>query len=149
VVVGDVAGDKIAAVVQNGRPQGGMPPFPFSQQQILELAAFLHAQKAKADLNPGGRRGVEAADLQSGNVEAGKRYFNGTGTCSSCHSPAGDLAGIARRYSPLELEERMLYPGKSARTCTIPRKRHILACHDSYRHGRPGRDRDRRPLLSG
>ncbi len=28
----------------------------------------------------------------------------------NCHSPTGDLAGIASRYQGLELEEQMLYP---------------------------------------
>lgn len=113
LVSGDVAGDKIGPMVRDGRPQSGMPPFPVSQQQILELAAFLQKRRADAELHPGGRRGVDIADLQSGNAEAGKRYFNGVGRCAFCHSPTGDLSGVATRYSPLELEERMLYPGTS------------------------------------
>ena len=113
LVEGDVAGDKIGPVTRNGRPEKGMPPFQLSQQQILQLASFIHYQKTKADSQQGGRRGVDAADLQTGNVEAGKKYFNGSGACSSCHAPTGDLAGVGKRYPPLELEERMLYPGQS------------------------------------
>jgi cytochrome c oxidase cbb3-type subunit III len=30
--------------------------------------------------------------------------------CSACHSPTGDLAGIATRYQGLALLQRMLYP---------------------------------------
>ena len=63
---------------------------------------------------PGGRRGVEVSDLQTGNVEAGRQYFNGAGTCSTCHSPTGDLAGIADRRKGLDLLERMLYPSPRA-----------------------------------
>ena len=58
----------------------------------------------------GNRKGVDTADLQTGNVEAGKRYFNGAGTCSKCHSEARDLAGIASRYQGLKLEQQMLVP---------------------------------------
>ncbi len=119
LVTSDVRGNKIGPVVRNGRPATGMPAFKFSLPEITALSAFLHAQKKKADAHPGGRRGVSVADLQTGNVEAGKQYFNGAGTCSSCHSPTGDLAGIATRYKGLELEKRMLYPRFAKATVTV------------------------------
>ncbi len=107
----DVDGDKIGPVVRNGRPDKGMPPFDRSDDQIASLVAFIHTQQQNnAGKRIGGRKGVDAADLQTGNVEAGKRYFNGAGGCATCHSPAGDLAGIASRYQGLELEKQMLYP---------------------------------------
>jgi cytochrome c oxidase cbb3-type subunit 3 len=119
LVASDVRGNKIGAVVLTGRPATGMPAFKLSPQEISELAAFLHAQKIKADSRPGGRRGVEVSDLQTGNVEAGRQYFNGAGTCSTCHSPTGDLAGLARRLRGLDLEKRMLYPRDAPATVTI------------------------------
>ncbi len=48
-------------------------------------------------------------DLETGNAEAGMRYFNGAGGCAKCHSPSGDLAGIASKFQGLELLKRMLY----------------------------------------
>jgi cytochrome c oxidase cbb3-type subunit III len=119
LVASDVRGNKIGAVVLNGRPATGMPAFKLSPQEISELAAFLHAQKIKSDSRPGGRRGVDVRDLQTGNVESGKQYFNGAGTCSTCHSPTGDLAGVARRLRGLELEKRMLYPHNAPATVTV------------------------------
>ena len=71
---------------------------------------FIHDQKKKAETRKGGRRGVDVADLQTGNVQAGLKYFNGEGGCSSCHSPTGDLAGVAKRFEGLKLEQRLLYP---------------------------------------
>ena len=84
--------------------------------------AFIKAREAAAAAMAGGRRGVAVEDLQTGNVESGKSYFNGAGGCAKCHSPTGDLAGIAKRYEGLRLEERMLYPrdAKSAVTVTLP-----------------------------
>ncbi len=75
----------------------------------------------KATSQKGGRRGVDVADLQTGNVEAGKQYFNGAGGCTKCHSATGDLSGIAKRYEGLQLEQRMLYPrgAKSYVTVTL------------------------------
>jgi cytochrome c oxidase cbb3-type subunit 3 len=110
LVAEDVDGNKIAPVVRNGRPDKGMPRFDRSDQQIASLVAFIHPQQTLALTRNGGRRGVDVADLQTGNAEAGKRYFTGDGGCAACHSPTGDLAGIASRFRGLELEEQMLYP---------------------------------------
>jgi cytochrome c oxidase cbb3-type subunit 3 len=109
-------------VVLHGRPDKGMPAFNFSAEQITNLAAFIHAQQTKAMAQSGKRKGVDVSDLQTGNVEAGKAYFNGAGGCATCHSPTGDLAGIASRYEGLQLEERMLYPKdvKNKVTVTLP-----------------------------
>jgi cytochrome c oxidase cbb3-type subunit III len=115
----DVRGDKIGDVIRNGRPQKGMPRFSLSEQDIIALVAFIHHQRNEAEAHPGARRRVDVSDLQTGNVEAGKQYFNGAGKCSSCHSPTGDLAGIARRYQGLKLERRMLYPEKAAAKVTV------------------------------
>ncbi|MGA8026130.1 MAG: c-type cytochrome [Bryobacteraceae bacterium] len=115
----DARGNKIGVVIRNGRPEKGMPRFSLSDQQIDALVAFIHDQKTKADSEQGGRRGVDVSDLQTGNPEAGKRYFTGAGGCSSCHSVTGDLANIAKRYEGLKLEERMLYPAEAVATVTV------------------------------
>lgn len=122
LVLTDQAGDKISEVVRDGRPQKGMPSFNFSSDQLASLAAFIHSQAAKAQALNGRRRGVDPTDLQTGNAELGKQYFYGAGGCSRCHSPTGDLVGIASRYAGLRLEEQMLYPrdAKSRVTVTLP-----------------------------
>jgi cytochrome c oxidase cbb3-type subunit 3 len=109
-------------VVRDGRPEKGMPRFTVSESDMAALVAFIHDQKLKAEALVGGRRGVDVADLQTGNVEAGKLYFNGAGKCSGCHSPTGDLAGVAKRFEGLKLEERMLYPrgAKAKVSVTLP-----------------------------
>ncbi|MGA9801020.1 MAG: c-type cytochrome [Terriglobales bacterium] len=119
LVAADMRGEKIAPVVLNGRLENGMPPFKLAPPQIADLVAFLHEQKKKVDAHPGGRRGVAVSDLQTGDAEAGKQYFNGAGSCSTCHSPTGDLAGVARRHRGLELEKRMLYPRDAVATVTV------------------------------
>jgi cytochrome c oxidase cbb3-type subunit 3 len=121
LVMADVEGDKIGVVVRNGRPDKGMPRFDFSVQQIASLTAFIHSQREIALTKKGGRRGVDVSDLQTGSIAAGKQYFGGAGGCASCHSPTGDLAGIASRYKGLALEEQMLYPKhpKSRVTVTL------------------------------
>jgi mono/diheme cytochrome c family protein len=119
LVSSDVGGDQIALVVRNGRPDNKMPKFNLSDAEMIDLVKFIHAEAKLAASRPGGRRGVDVADLQTGNVAAGKAYFDGPGRCSSCHSPTGDLAAVASRYQGLQLEERMLYPRDAKDTITV------------------------------
>ncbi len=87
-----------------------MPRFDHSDDEIASLVAFIHTRQNEARNKAGGRKGVDASDLQTGSADAGKQYFNGAGGCATCHSPTGDLAGIASRLQGLQLEEQMLYP---------------------------------------
>jgi len=140
LVLADRDGSNVAAIVRSGRPDNKMPSFNFSTQEMTSLTAFIHQQVIKANTKKGGRRGVEVADLQTGNVEAGKQYFNGAGGCSKCHSATGDLAGIALRHEGLDLERRMLYPrdAKSTVTVTLPEGKKItgtLAYLDEFTVG--------------
>lgn len=117
LVAEDVGGDKIGAVVRNGRPEKGMPRFSLPEDDIAALVAFIHTAKNRADSQVGGRRGVDVADLQTGNAERGKQYFEQH--CASCHSATGDLAGIANRFQGLKLEERFLYPENARATVEV------------------------------
>src|SRR5579864_6637477 len=121
LVTSDVDGNNIGPVVRNGRPDKGMSRFDLSDDEIASLVAFIHTQQDNALTKKGGRKGVDVSDLQTGNVDAGRQFFNGAGGCANCHTPTGDLAGIASRYQGLELEERMLYPkhAKSRVTVTL------------------------------
>jgi cytochrome c oxidase cbb3-type subunit 3 len=108
LVAADVRGDKLAPMVRNGRVDKGMPGFNLNDGDMAAVVAFIHDAKAKAESLTGGRRAVDLADLQTGNAEAGRTYFNST--CSKCHAPTGDLKGVASRLQGLPLLQRMLYP---------------------------------------
>ena len=110
LVAEDTRGDKIGPLLRTGRPDQGMPAFNLSDADRDAIVAFIHDQKTKFEALGGGRRSVDAADLATGDAAAGRRYFNGAGGCSGCHSPTGDLAGVATRYQGLTLLQRMLYP---------------------------------------
>jgi cbb3-type cytochrome c oxidase subunit III len=140
IVLGDKDGSAISAVVREGRIEKKMPAFNFSNSELMSLVAFIRVRVTAAASSKGGRRGVEVADLQTGNVVAGKQYFNGAGDCSTCHSPTGDLAGIANRFQGLRLEERMLNPGNEADkvTVTLPSGETVsgkVAYHDEFTIG--------------
>jgi len=82
--------------------------FTFTEQQLRDLSQFL-----TASVNGILRSGYNAqpTDLLSGDSKAGEAYFNGAGGCGKCHSSTGDLAGIAKRYSPSALQQKFLFPG--------------------------------------
>src|SRR5260370_30761193 len=96
-----------------------MPAMPLSDAQILDVAAFLHARLAEAARSSSVPKVYPVEKLLTGNAEAGKTFFNGTGGCTKCHSVTGDLAGVAGKHSPIELEALMLYPGGKHRTAAI------------------------------
>jgi cytochrome c oxidase cbb3-type subunit 3 len=111
LVAHDVKGDKIGEVIRLGRPDKGMPAMTLTDQQVMDIAAFLHACAAEA-LNSGdvpSKYPVEK--LLTGDADAGKAFFNGAGGCKNCHSATGDLSAIATKYPPVELQSHMLYPG--------------------------------------
>lgn len=123
VVAHDVKGDQLGQVIRQGRPDKGMPPMQLSDQQVSDIAAFLHA-RALESLNSAEVPKVYPVEkLLSGNAAAGKAYFEGAGGCTKCHSVTGDLAGVAKKLSPMDLEARMLYPEKQhhvTATVTLP-----------------------------
>ena len=110
LVAHDVKGDQIGDVIRRGRPDKGMPPLPMTDEQAADIAAFLHARTTEAVESSGIPRAYPVEKLLTGNADAGKAFFNGPGGCKNCHSPTGDLVAIANKYSPMELEARMLYP---------------------------------------
>ena len=48
-----------------------------------------------------------------GDAKAGEAYFQAH--CANCHSPTGDLAHVAKKYEPVALQSRFLYPQNSNR----------------------------------
>jgi hypothetical protein len=106
LVLHDDKGDKIGPVILNGRPQKGMPKFSMTPTQIADISAFLHFQIE----HKGDRHTYEIHNIATGDPKAGEAYFNGTGKCNSCHSPTGDLAGVATKYDAVTLQSRFLYP---------------------------------------
>ena len=111
VVSSDNNGETIGGVMRSGRPDKGMPSFgSLGDAQILNIVAFIHAKQDQAMSQSGNRKGVDEADLHTGDAATGKQYFEGAGGCTKCHSATGDLAGVASRYNGLRLEMQMLYP---------------------------------------
>lgn len=104
-VLHDEHGSVIAGIVSHGRTERGMPAFPsFTAGQLRDIAEFLHS-RVEAAAN---RFGYKLLNVVTGNAPAGKEFFEQH--CANCHSPEKDLAHIAKRYEPADLQAQFLYP---------------------------------------
>ena len=111
LVLNDKNGELIAAVVQNGRPDKGMPKFDLSLEEIASIAAFIHSMPV------GGRAETTGVvDPLVGDAKAGEAYFNGPGKCAGCHSVSGDLTGIGAKYSDVRALQGAMLSGGAAVT---------------------------------
>lgn len=115
----DVDGNLIGQVVHNGRPEKGMPAFPNETDvQIRAIAAFLHNQAhLAATAYARGPGDYPISKLLVGNATEGKRYFEAK--CVACHSVNRDLAHIATKYKPIDLQSRIAYPAGLKPTVTV------------------------------
>ena len=103
-------GVQLGAFLKVGRPERRMPPVPLSDAEVADLSAFLRSIAAPP-ARGGGRNVINAVVV--GDAAAGERYFNGSGRCSTCHSPSGDLKGIGSRLSVAAIQGRIVYPRDS------------------------------------
>jgi mono/diheme cytochrome c family protein len=86
--------------------------FDFSADQLADLSQFL-TREVNGILRSGYSN--RPTNLLSGDAQAGEAFFNGTGGCNKCHSPTGDLAGIATRFDPATLQQRFVFPQEVGR----------------------------------
>jgi mono/diheme cytochrome c family protein len=106
IVLDDENGKTIGPVILRGRPDKGMPRFPYSAQQIADISNFLHnAINSAID-----RDGYRILNIVTGDARLGKAYFEGAGQCVSCHSVDKDLKGIGGKYEPVTLQGKILQP---------------------------------------
>jgi len=119
----DVNGNLIGEVVRNGSPDKGMPAFQLPDSDIKAIAAFLHAEaKLAASVTQRTPSEYPLEKLLVGNAEVGKAYFGGAGKCAECHSITGDLAHIASKYKPFDLQTRIVFPSGAKPTVTVMEK---------------------------
>jgi cytochrome c oxidase cbb3-type subunit III len=104
-------GSQIGPFLKKGHPmQSGRSGSSITDDQARDLAQFLK-QRLYDTLNRGpGNSGNPAPNIVTGDAAAGAAYFNGAGKCNSCHSPTGDLAGIASRFDAVTVQQRFLFP---------------------------------------
>ena len=106
IVLDDRNGELIAPIVQNGRADRGMPKFAFGADQVADIAAFVHTYRAAGY----DESREKPPSILVGDATAGQAFF--AATCAACHSPTGDLAGIATKIADEKLlQQTWLMPG--------------------------------------
>ena len=104
IVLDDQNGERVAPIVRSGRP--GMPKFTLSDDQVKDVAAFIHSFRA-AGYDESRNR---PPSIIVGDAKAGEAFFNAR--CASCHSPGGEIRGIASRIPDERLlQQTWLMPG--------------------------------------
>jgi cytochrome c oxidase cbb3-type subunit III len=114
LVLSDQDAELIAPVVKNGRPGTLMLPLPIADADIKAIAAYLHGLQAQGT-NQGGPPPGPPVELNIllGDANAGEKYF--AAKCSTCHSAAADLQGLATRVpDPKTLQNLWVSGGRAA-----------------------------------
>jgi len=79
--------------------------FTFAAGQVSDVAAFVHSFRVSS--RDVGR--MRPSTIVVGDARAGEVYFKSH--CGSCHSPTGDLKGVASRFAdPRTLQQTWLLP---------------------------------------
>lgn len=107
LVLNDQEGELMRPIIREGRSTPGvsaMPPLALSDDDIRAVADYIHSVLATARGQGAPPPGPPVElDILVGNAAAGRAYFQAR--CASCHSPTGDLQGIASRIAdPKELQ---------------------------------------------
>src|SRR5947209_7599483 len=96
VALSDRDGELIVPIIQGSRVNMGMPAIQMSPEDAKAVAAYV-----RSVMETIGRQGtppsvgVAPVSVLVGNASEGQAFF--AAKCSGCHSPTGDLQGIATR----------------------------------------------------
>src|SRR5436190_10612898 len=110
VVLSDQKGELILPIVHGARAERGMPALPLGEDDVTAVAEYIHSVAATGR-NQGAPPPSEAPppDPIVGDASAGEVYFKAK--CSSCHSPTGDLQGLASRITAAKALQNGWFPG--------------------------------------
>lgn len=98
--------DSVRALIRNGIPDAGMPPFNVPEPELSQLVAFVRSRVTPA-----------RESMPPGDALAGSAFFFGEGHCAQCHSMHGrggvtgpDLSNIGEELTLAEIERSLRNP---------------------------------------
>jgi cytochrome c oxidase cbb3-type subunit III len=107
VALSDQDGELIVPIIQGARQAMGMPRIPLSIDDSKTVAAYVRSVLETIGAAGAPPEAQKPLNIVTGNAVEGEAYFNLK--CKSCHSPQGDLQGIASRVnSPKALQNLWL-----------------------------------------
>lgn len=110
VALTDQHGELIIPIIQGSRVAQGMPNIGLNNEDAGAVAAYVRSVIGTigSQGTPPGQK--KALNILVGDASRGQAYF--AAHCASCHSPTGDLKGIATAYpDPMELQALWLRGG--------------------------------------
>jgi len=114
VLLRDRYGSELGPYVKKHTLQSGRPGTTLTDTQLQDLSHFLHQR-----LNEILAKGIgffKPDGVLTGDATAGAAFVNGEGKCTTCHTAtAGNLSGIGGRYTPVDLQQRFLFPSRTGR----------------------------------
>jgi mono/diheme cytochrome c family protein len=116
VVLKDRVGSELGPFLKKGHPlQSRKNSADLTSDQVADLSHFL-----KQRIDDALKRSPTGINKVTGDVAAGKVYFNGEGKCIACHAVAEaaprTLFGISAKYpDSVNLQQAMLFPGGGGR----------------------------------
>ena len=114
VMLNDQHGELLLPIVRGSRAEKGMPPLPMNEQDVTAVAEFIHSVQA-ASRGQGAPPESDAPppDPVVGDAAAGRAYF--AAKCSTCHSPTGDLQGLATKVPDARALQNLWVSGGAGR----------------------------------
>lgn len=112
IALTDQDGELIVPIIQGSRQNNGMPAIPVSPEDAKAVAAYVRSVVGMIGVQgTPPSLGKEAPGILVGNAAEGQAYF--AAKCSSCHSPTGDLKGIATKITdPRKLQTAWVEGGR-------------------------------------
>jgi mono/diheme cytochrome c family protein len=106
-VLRDRYGSAIGPFLNAGHPMQTGTASSLTDAQVTDISHFLW-DRINNTLR--GSTEFDVKDVLTGDPAAGEAYFKGEGACATCHSPTGDLAGYGKRYAPVDIQQRFVFP---------------------------------------
>jgi cytochrome c oxidase cbb3-type subunit 3 len=97
VALSDHDGELIVPIIQGARQSMGMPRIDLSLDDSKTVAAYVRSVIGTIGVAGVPPEAQKPLSIVTGNAAEGEAYFNLK--CKSCHSPQGDLQGIASRVN--------------------------------------------------
>jgi cytochrome c oxidase cbb3-type subunit 3 len=97
VALSDQDGELIVPIIQGARQSMGMPRIELSIDDSKTVAAYVRSVIATIGVAGVPPEAQKPLSIVTGNAAEGEAYFDLK--CKSCHSPQGDLQGIASRVN--------------------------------------------------
>jgi mono/diheme cytochrome c family protein len=106
-ILRDRYGSALGPYLKAGHPMQTGSAASLTDEQITDISHFIW-DRINNTLR--GSPDFDVKDVLTGDAAAGRAYFNGEGQCAKCHSPTGDLAGYGKRFAPVDIQQRFVFP---------------------------------------